>query len=164
MYRFLHLLVTFRSCKCLRSYHHFLNIPLFSYFLGLFPFRAHEHGAFEDSTNRFVSSCNFLLLPDIKSISLANLRLLIFLPPIEIVKVWSWRVFIMICSRKMLNNTGESKHTCLTPTVVLKKLPVILFMRTALLELSYNDFIISIISWEIPKLSMICHKTLCHTR
>ena len=48
-----------------------------------------------------------------------------------------------------MNNTGESKQSCLTPTVVLNKLSVILFMRTtvhALLELSYNDVIISIIS------------------
>ena len=33
-----YLLVTFRPCNCLHSYHNFLNLPLFCSFLGLFPF------------------------------------------------------------------------------------------------------------------------------
>ena len=113
---------------------------------------------FEDSTSRFVKSCNSVLLPAIRSISSANLRLLIFRPPIEIVEVYSSSVFIIICSRKMLNNTGGSRHPCLTPTVVLKKLPVTLLIRTALVELEYSDYIISMISCDITKLYILCHK------
>ena len=120
--------------------------------------------AFEDSTSQFVRSCSSVLLPAIKSISSANLRLLIFQPPIEIVEVYSSSVFIIICSRKMLNNTRESRHPCLTPTVVLKKLPVTLLIRTVLVEIEYSDSIISMISCDIPKLYILYHKSLCHTR
>jgi len=69
-------------------------------------------------TNLSVSSCSSLLLPPIKSMSSAKRRLQIGLP-LMVMEVWgSWRVVSIILSRKMLKSTGESRHPCLTPTVV----------------------------------------------
>ena len=67
-----------------------------------------------------------------RSISSANLKLLIFLPPIAILDDLSSREYCIILSRNMLNTTGGSKQPYLTPTVVLKAVPIWLFNSTAL--------------------------------
>ncbi len=73
------------------------------------------------STSFLVSSCSSWLLPAKRSISSANLRLHIALPLMEMDVWWSWRVSSIICSRNRLKSIGDSKHPCLTPTVVGKE-------------------------------------------
>ena len=65
-----------------------------------------------------------------RSISSANHKLLICLSPIAILNDWSSRESCIILSKNMLNKTGDSKQPCLTPTVVLKYIPIWLFNST----------------------------------
>ena len=51
------------------------------------------------------------------SMSSANRRLVIFLPPMLTFPLWSSRASCMIRSRKMLKRVGDRRHPCLTPTV-----------------------------------------------
>ena len=53
------------------------------------------------------------------SMSSANRRLVIFLPPMRTFPSCSSRASDMIRSRKMLKRVGDRRHHCLTPTVVL---------------------------------------------
>ena len=84
----------------------------------------------------FVSSCNSLLLPAMRSLSSPKRKLQIGLPPMEIVEVWSWRVSCIILSRNRLKSVEESMHPCLTPMVIWKNLPNWLFRRTVLVAWS----------------------------
>ena len=81
-----------------------------------------------------LQSAPLLLL--IWSMSLANCRLHMSLPPMEMDVWWSWSVSSVIFSRNKLNRMVESKHPWQTLTVVLKNFPSWLFKRTALLEFS----------------------------
>ena len=53
------------------------------------------------------------------SMSSANRRLVICLPPMLTVPSCSSRASDMIGSRKLLKRVGERRHPCLTPTIVL---------------------------------------------
>ena len=64
------------------------------------------------------------------SMSSANRRLVIFLPPMLTFPSCSSRVSDMIRSR------GDRRHPCLTPTVVLNHSPMLSFIWTALVALS----------------------------
>ena len=90
------------------------------------------------STSLLVRSLSSSLLPPMRSTSLANRRLHIGLPPIEMDVWWSWSASCMIIFRHKLIGMGKSKHPLWTPTVVLKNSPSWLFKRTALLEFSYS--------------------------
>ena len=63
------------------------------------------------------------LLPPIRSMSSANRRLHMGLPPMGVDMWWSWSVSCMIFSRGKLNRMGESKHPWQTTTVVSKNSP-----------------------------------------
>ena len=52
------------------------------------------------------------------SMSSANCKLVIFLPPMLTFPSCSSRASDMIRSRKMLKRVGDRRHPCLTPTVV----------------------------------------------
>ena len=70
------------------------------------------------------------------SMSSANRRLVIFLPPTLTFPSCSSRASDMIRSRKMLKRVGDRRHPCLTPTVVLNHSPMLPFIWTALVALS----------------------------
>ena len=70
------------------------------------------------------------------SMSSANCRLVIFLPPKLTSRSCSSRASDMIYSRKMLKWVGNRRHPCLTPTVVLNQSPMLPFIWTALVALS----------------------------
>ena len=70
------------------------------------------------------------------SVSSANRRLVIFLPPMLTFPSCSSRASDMIRSRKMLKRVGDRRHPCLTPTVVLNHSPMLPFTWTALVALS----------------------------
>ena len=76
--------------------------------------------------------------PASPSMSSAKRRFVIVLPPALIEPTWVSSASSMILSKKMLKRVGESKHPCLTPTVVLNHSPMLLFRYTALLALSYR--------------------------
>ena len=70
------------------------------------------------------------------SMSSANRRLVIFLPPMLTFPSCSSRASDMSCSRKLLKRVGDRRHHCLTPTVVLNHSPMLPFIWTALVALS----------------------------
>ena len=70
------------------------------------------------------------------SMSSANRRLVIFLPPMLTFPSCSSRASDMIRSRKMLTRVGDRRHPCLTPTIVLNHSPMLSFIWTALVALS----------------------------
>ena len=57
-------------------------------------------------------------LPASPSISSANLKFVIILPPIFTVHIWVSNTSFIICSSMILKSVGESKQPCLTPVVV----------------------------------------------
>ena len=59
------------------------------------------------------------------SMSSANRRLVIFLPPMLTFPSCSSRASDMIRSKKMLKRVGDRRHPCLTPTVVLNHSPML---------------------------------------
>ena len=67
------------------------------------------------------SSSSFSARP---SMSSAKRKLVIVLPPMLTVPWWSSGAWVIILSRKMLKRVGESRHPCLTPTVVLNQSPM----------------------------------------
>ena len=69
------------------------------------------------------------------SMSSANRRLVIFLPPMLTFPSCSSRASDMIRSRKMLKRVGDRRHPCQTPTVVLNHSPMLPFIWTALVAL-----------------------------
>ena len=73
-----------------------------------------------DNLSQSVSSCNSSLLPPIRSMSSANLRLEIIRPPMEIVDLKLCNVSLMIFSNYKLKRIGEKRQPCRTLTVVLK--------------------------------------------
>ena len=79
------------------------------------------------------SSCSFSARA---SMSSANRRLVIFLPPMLTFPSCSYRALDMIRLRKMLKRVGDRRHPCLTPTVVLNHSPMLPFLWTALVGLS----------------------------
>ena len=70
------------------------------------------------------------------SMSSANRRLLIFLPPMLTFPSCSSKASDMIRLRKMLKRVDDRRHHCLTPTVVLNHSPMLPFIWTALVALS----------------------------
>ena len=70
------------------------------------------------------------------SMSSANRRLVIFLPPMLTFPSCSSRASDMIRSIKMLKRVGDRKHPCLTPPVVLNYSPMLPFIWAALVALS----------------------------
>ena len=84
-------------------------------------------------STRASSSCSYSART---SMSSANRRLVIFLPPILTLPSFSSRASDMIRSRKMLKRVGDRRHPCLTPTVVLNHSPMLPFIWTALVALS----------------------------
>ena len=70
------------------------------------------------------------------SMSLANRRLVIVLPPVLTVPSRSSMTSAMILTRNTLKRVGESRHPCRTPTVVRNQSPMLLVGRTALVALS----------------------------
>ena len=57
----------------------------------------------------------FLFFSATPLISSANLSLVIIRPPMLTVPEWSFKASVMIRSRKMLNNVGDSRHPWQTP-------------------------------------------------
>ena len=72
------------------------------------------------------------------SMSSANRRLVIFLPPMLTFPSCSFRASAMIRSRKMLKRVGDRRHPCLTPTIVLNHSPILPFIWTAFVALSQS--------------------------
>ena len=66
------------------------------------------------------------------SMSSANLRLVIVRPPMLTVPERSFIASVVIRSRKMLNNVGDSRHPCWTPTEVRNLSPTVSCISTAL--------------------------------
>ena len=65
----------------------------------------------------------------------------------------------MIFSRNILKRVGESRHPCLTPTVVRNQSPMLLLKRTALVALleAFDDFD------KVDVVLMVAHKAACQT-
>ena len=62
---------------------------------------------------------------------------MIVLPPVLTVPSRSSMTSAMILTRNILKRVGESRHPCLTPTVVWNQSPMLLLKRTALVQ---HDF------------------------
>ena len=105
--------------------------------------------------------------PAIRSKSSANLKLLIFRPPIVILDVWSARESCIMLSRNMLNRTGDSRQPYLITIVPLKLFPIWLFNSTELLVDLYIDFMIFTrwhCLWHIQLItSHVINPITCHT-
>lgn len=97
--------------------------------------------AFEYPATLFVRDCNSMLMPAMRSMSLAKRRLLNCFPPMKTEISRSCKVFHNIFSRKMLNSTRESGQPWRTPTVVENDFPTQLLNRMGLLEPSYRALI-----------------------
>ena len=69
----------------------------------------------------------------------------------------------MIRSRKMLKRMGDRRHPCLAPTVVLNHFPMLPFIWTALVALSYSCSVVRIRFELILYFRMVAHKAACHT-
>ena len=76
------------------------------------------------------------------SMSSANRRLVIFLPPMLTFPSCSSRASDMIRSRKMLKRVGDRRHPSLTPTVVLNHSPMLPFIWTALVAVQMNLLVV----------------------
>ena len=72
-------------------------------------------------STREASSSSFPARP---SMSSAKRKLVTVLPPMLTVPWRSSNASVRILSRKMLKRVGESRHPCLTPTVVLNQSPM----------------------------------------
>ena len=115
------------------------------------------------STSLLVGSWSPPLLPPIWSISSANRRLHMGLPPMEMGVWWSWGVYCMIFFVNKLNRTGESKHPRWTPTVVLNNSLRWLLKRTALLKFSCSPWMAWTGSSSMLKLLRTCHRPAWQT-
>ena len=69
----------------------------------------------------------------------------------------------MIRSRKMLKRVGDRRHPCLTPTIVLNHSPMLPFVWTALVALSYSCTMVRTRFALILHFRMGAHKAACHT-
>ena len=95
--------------------------------------------------------------------SFANLELVSCLPPMLTLPSCPSNASVMIRSKNTLNSTGESRHPCLTPTLVLNHSPIDPLWKTALGALTYRLLIKHIMrSWMI--LYSVAHSAACHTR
>ena len=83
-------------------------------------------------STRASSSCSSSIRA---SMSLANRRLVIFLPPMLTFPSCSSRASGMNHLRKMLKRLGDRRHPCLTSVVVLSHSPMLPFIWTALVLL-----------------------------
>ena len=111
-------------------------------------------------SNRSSSSCSSSASA---SLSSANRRLVIFLPPTLTFPSCSSRASDMIRSRKMLKRVGDKRHHCLTPTVVLNHSPMLPFIWTALVALSWSCSMLRTRFALILYLRMVAHKPACQT-
>ena len=103
---------------------------------------------------RASSSCSFSARA---SMSSANRRLVIYLPPMLSFPSCSSRASHMIRSRKMLKRAGDRRHPCLTPTVVPNHSPMMTFIWTTLVALVQTRIAL------ILYFRMVAHKAACHT-
>ena len=97
------------------------------------------------------------------SMSSANHRLVMVLLPMHTFPTCTSRASDMILSRKILKRVGERRHSCLTPTVVLNHSPVLPFIWTALIALSYRCSMARTRFALILYFRMVAHKAACHT-
>ena len=97
------------------------------------------------------------------SMSSANRRLVIFLPPMLSFPSCSSMASDMIRSRKMLKRMGDRRHHCLTPTVVLNYSPMLPFIWTALVALSLSCSMGRTRFALILYFRVVAHKAVCHT-
>ena len=97
------------------------------------------------------------------SMSSANRRLVIFLPPMLTKPSCSSRASDMIRSRKMLKRVGDRRHPYLTPTVVLNHSPMLPFIWTAIVALSKSSSMVQTRFALILFFCMVAHKAACHT-
>ena len=93
------------------------------------------------------------------SMSSANRRLIIFLPPLLTFPSCSSRASGMIRSRKMLKRVCDRRHPCLTPTVVLNHSPMLPFIWPAHVALSMVRTRFALILY----FRMVAHKAACQT-
>ena len=77
--------------------------------------------------------------PTSPSMSSANRKLVMVLPPMLTVPWCFSRAYVIISSINMLNRVGDKIHPCLTPMVVRNQSPSVPFMSTALVAFSYNS-------------------------
>ena len=103
-------------------------------------------------------------VPASPSMSSANRRLVMFLPPILTVPLWSLSASSIIRSRKMLNSVGERRHPCRTPTVVWNHSPTFLLWKTALVALLYSDLMMLMMCSSMLYSFIVAHRALCQTR
>ena len=111
-------------------------------------------------STRASSSCSSSARAPMSS---ANCRLVIFLPPMLTFPSCSSRASDMIRSRKMLKRVGDRRHPCLTPTVVLNHSPMLPFIWTALVALSYSCSVVRTRFALILYFRMVANKAACHT-
>ena len=97
------------------------------------------------------------------SMSSANRRLVMFLPPMLTFPSCCSRASDMIRSRKMLKRVGDRRHPCLTPTFVLNNFPMLQFIWTALVALSWSCSMVRTRLALILYFRMVAHKAACHT-
>ena len=62
------------------------------------------------------------------SVSSANHRLVMFLPPLLTFSSYSFRESVIMRSRNLLKRIGERKHPCIAPSVILYHSSVLLFI------------------------------------
>ena len=97
------------------------------------------------------------------SMSSANRKMIIFLPPMLTLTSCSSRASDMIRSRKMLKKVGDRRHPCLTLTVVLNRCPMLPFIWTALVVLSWSCSMVRTRLALILYFLRVAHKAACHT-
>ena len=95
------------------------------------------------------------------AMSSANRRLVIFLLPL--LTSPSFRASYMIRSRKMLKRVGNRIFPCFTPTVVLNHSPILPFIWTALVALSYSYSMVRTRLALLLYFRMVAHNAACHT-
>ena len=97
------------------------------------------------------------------SVSPANSRLVIFLPPVLTLLPCSSRASDMIRLRKMLMRVDDKRHPCLTLSVVLSNSPMLPFIWTLLVALSWSCSVVQTWFALILYFSMVAHMAACHT-
>ena len=109
---------------------------------------------------RSESSFSFPAMP---SMSSANLRFVMFLPPILIVPSCSSKASFIILSRKMLKSIGEMRHPWRTPTEVWNHSPMAPCTITALVALAYNCCMVNMSFWPMLYFFIVAHSASCQT-
>ena len=102
--------------------------------------------------------------PASPSMSSANRKLVMVLPPMMTVPWCFSRASAIMSSRNMLNRVGDKIHPCLTPMVARNQSPSVPFTSTALVAFSYKLCTTRMMSAVMLYLLMVAHSAAYQTR